>query len=793
MLAKRPGFTLVAVIALALGIGANTAIFSVVNAVLINPLPYPNSERLMSLYLAHPGGRDRGGLSVADFLGVRDGAESFESVSGAFVSRNGFNLSSNDSPERVTGVAVTADFFGTFNVTPALGRTFEAGDDQPGRPQTAVVSYAFWQKHLDGDTAAPGRSILIEGQQVTVVGVLPAEFQFPGGIPSEVYLNLTLNPPRFRAPFFIQTFARLKPGVSEAQGEQDLNRVIGQIEQQYPTSATDISFNLVPLKESIVGDARLPLMIILAAVVLVLLIASANVANLLLARSAAREKEMAIRMALGANRGRIIRQLLTESLLLAAIGGVAGLLLALWGVDLLVALGPRVPRLQDVGLDGRVLAFSSLIALLSGVLFGLAPAIQSSRSALNESLKEGGRTGMEAPGRRGVRSALVVVEIALALVLLLGAGLLVRSFIELQQVPAGVDGEKVLTFQVNVPRATYGEDAQINGFFKQLLERINSLPGVESSAVSMSLPPHLLVMTNPYTPEGRTVAPGESPPAAEQLLISAAYFDALRIPIINGRTFTEADGPDAPPVIIINRTMADKVFPGENPLGKRMQTGQPCPTCSWFTVIGVVGDVKYSGLDASPAPTMYTHYFQDPFWRSMYVVVRTSVEPMGLIGQMRQEVQSIDKDIPIASVRTLDELLVESVAQPRFRTLLVSIFAGVALVLAAVGIYGVMSYSVTERRHEIGIRMALGATSSDVMRMVVGHGMRLALIGVAIGVAGAFALTRLLANLLFGVTTTDPVTFIVLPLVLAGVALAATYVPARRATRVDPMIALRHE
>jgi putative ABC transport system permease protein len=793
MLAKRPGFTLVAVIALALGIGANTAIFSVVNAVLINPLPYPNSDRLMSLYLAHPGGRDRGGLSVADFLGVRDGAESFESISGAFVSQNGFNLSSNDSPERVTGVAVTADFFGTFNVTPALGRTFETGDDQPGKPQTAVVSYGFWQKHLGGDTAAPGRTILIEGQQVTVVGVLPAEFQFPGGVPSEVYLNLTLNPPRFRAPFFLVTYVRLKPGVSESQGEQDLSRAIEQIEQKYPDSPTDLSFNLVSLKESIVGNTRLPLMIILAAVVLVLLIASVNVANLLLARSAAREKEMAIRMALGANRGRIIRQLLTESVMLAAMGGAAGLLLALWGVDLLVALGPEVPRLQDVGLDARVLAFTSLIALLSGVLFGLAPAIQSSRSALNEPLKEGGRSGMQAPGRRGMRSALVVAEIALALVLLVGAGLLVRSFVELQQVPAGVDAENVLTFQVNVPRAKYREDAQINGFFNQLLDRINSLPGVEASAVSMSLPPHLLVMRNPYNPEGRTVEPGESLPAAEQLLISTAYFDALRIPIIDGRTFSEADGPNAPPVIIINETMADKVFPGEDPLGKRMQTGQPCPTCPWYTVIGVVGDVKYSGLDARPAPTMYTHYFQDPFWRSMYVVVRTSQDPAGLIGQVRQEVQSLDKDMPIAKVRTLNELLVESVAQPRFRTLLVGIFAGVALLLAAVGIYGVMSYSVTERSHEIGIRMALGATSSDVMRMVVGEGMKLAIIGSIIGLAGAFALTRLLANLLFGVTATDPLTFILLPLVLAAVALAATYIPARRATRVDPMVALRHE
>jgi putative ABC transport system permease protein len=539
------------------------------------------------------------------------------------------------------------------------------------------------------------------------------------------------------------------------------------------------------------------LLVILGAVAFVLLIAAANVANLQLARAASREREMAIRRALGANRWRIVRQLLTESLLLAAIGCVVGLLLAHQGIDLFRTFGPaNLPRLREVDLDGRVLSFTMLAALLSGLIFGLAPALQSSRADFNESLKEGGRAGTESHGRKRLRGLLVVAEVALTLVLLVGAGLMLKSFLRLQEVNPGFRPDHLLTAQISLPPARYAEDHKIITFYQELINRMKSLPGVQAVGISMSLPPNRLSLSNDFGIEGRPLAPGQTRPIAEEMTISPDYFTALGVPLLRGRFFTDADKAGAPPVLIINETMARHYFPNEDPIGKRLQTGDPNPNAPWQTIVGVVSNVKYTGLEAEETLTMYTPY-TTPDWvswsRSMYLVVRTAGEPLGLSSALRQQVRALDQDLPVVNLKTMEQVIHESVAAPRFRALLLGLFAAVALLLAAIGIYGVISYTVTERTHEIGIRMALGAQIGDVFRLVIGQGMKLALSGVAIGLAVSFALTRLMKTLLFGVSATDPLTFAGIAVLLAGVALLACWIPARRAAKVDPMITLRSE
>ncbi|HZS07632.1 MAG TPA: ABC transporter permease [Blastocatellia bacterium] len=795
MLWKKPGFTLVAVITLALGIGANTAIFSVVNAVLLRPLPYPEPGRLVMAFLSDPQeGLNRSSLGIADFLAVREQNQSFEKV--AIFSVNDFTLTGGERPEQVPGATVSADFFATLGVAPALGRTGLAEDERAESPRVVVVSHGFWRQRLAAEPQIIGRTINLDSTPFTVIGVMPEGFRFPLTPDAELWPVRVIRQPRGRPPYFNRCVARLKPGVTEQQARGDLTAIAARVQKQFPQSPFN-TMTTVPLVDYVVRDVRRALLITLGAVAFILLIAAANVANLQLARAAAREREMAVRLALGASRWRVVRQLLTESLLLAACGGAVGLLLAVWGLDLFRTFGQTdLLRLQEVSLDGRVLGFTMLSALVGGLIFGLAPALESSKTDLNESLKEGGRAATEGDRRRRLRGLLVVAEVALTLVLLIGAGLLLRSFLRLQDVNPGFRPEHLLTAQISLPQARYAEDQKIIAFHQQLLNRLQNLPGVEAAGISMSLPPNLLQISNPFGIEGRPLQPGQARPLAEEMTISPDYFRALGVPLLRGRFFTDADREGAPQVMIINEAMARRYFPNEDPVGRRLQTGDPNPNSPWETIVGVVGNVKYTGLDAEETPTMYVPY-TTPGWvswsRTMYLVVRTTGEPLALAPLVRREVQALDRDLPVADLRAMEQVIYQSITEPRFRTLLTGLFAAVALLLATVGIYGVISYVVAERTHEIGIRMALGARGPDVLRLVVGQGMKLALSGVAIGLAASFLLTRLMKGLLFGVSAADPVTFITVALLLAIIALLACWIPARRATRVDPLVALRYE
>ena len=795
MLLKRPAFTSMAVLTLALGIGANSAIFSVVNAVLLRPLPYPEPERLVMAFLTNPAqGQTRSSLGMADFLAVRERNQSFEHVT-AF-SFGALTFTGGERPEQVSGAWVSADFFATLRVTPARGRAYQAEDERPESARVVVIGHSFWQQRLAAEPEVIGKTINLDSTPYTIIGVMPESFHFALTPEAELWPVRVIRPPRSRPPYFNRCLGRLKPGVTEQQAQADLSAIAAQVQRQFPDSPYS-AMTTRPLMTSMVGEVRRALLVILGAVAFVLLIAAANVANLQLARAASREREMAVRRALGANRWRIVRQLLTESLMLAALGGAVGLLLALWGIDLFRTFGPaNLPRLQEVNLDGRVLSFTLLAALLSSLIFGLAPALQSSRADLNESLKEGGRAGTESHGRKRLRGLLVIAEVALTLVLLVGAGLLLKSFLRLQEVNPGFQPDHLLTAQISLPPARYAEDQKIIAFHQELINRMKSLPGVQAVGMSMSLPPNQLQISNPFGIEGRPLAPGQTRPLAEEMTISPDYFTALGVPLLRGRFFTDAEKAGAPEVLIINEAMARRFFPNEDPVGKRLQTGDPNPNKPWETIVGVVGNVKYTGLKAEESPTLYAPY-TTPDWvswsRSMYLVVRTADEPLGLSSALRQQVRALDPNLPVVKLKTMEQVIHESVTEPRFRTSLLGLFATVALLLATIGIYGVISYAVTERMHELGIRMALGAQPGDVLRLVIGQGMKLALGGVAIGLAASFALTRLMKTLLFGVSATDPLTFAVIAVLLTGVALLACWIPARRATQVDPMIALRTE
>jgi predicted permease len=792
-MARSPAFTLVAVLTLALGIGANTAIFSVVNGVLLRPLPYADPDRLYWVTIDRREIGNRFTLSVADFLIMRERAQSFERL--AAVRGERLNLTGGAEPERVAGMWVTADFFAALGARPAIGRTFLTHEDRPDSHPVAVVSHALWQRHLGSDPNAHGRTLRLNDKTYTVIGVMPPDFNFIA--PVEVWPVLQLSRPERRPPFTLRLVGRLKPGASRQQLEAEFAAVQAEVEREYPDAQKAIwGFAAEPLKHFLTGNVRLALLALLVAVGFVLLIATANVANLLLARASAREREMAIRAALGASRRRIVRQLLTESLLLAAAGGALGLLLAVWGLDLLVALGPaNFPRLREVGIDRGVLGFTAAVSLTSGLFFGLVPALQTARADLNESLKEGGRGSTEARGRQRLRALLVVSQTALALMLLVGAGLMLRSFARLQRVDPGFNPEGVLAVPLTLPLTKYADDKKRVTLYREIVERVRALPGVRTASVGISVPPAGGGQVEYFEVEGHPIPAGQNYPLAEEVMIGPDYLRTLGIPLHSGRHFADGDDAEAPPVAIVNETMARRYFPAGSALGRRIRAGGFGPEDPWITIVGVAGDVKFAGLDAETSPTIYLPVGQQLWWRTpMYLVLRAEgADASALTASVRGEVQSADRDLPVANVKTGAQLVHETVGQPRFRTLLITIFAAVALLLAAVGIYGVISYSVSRRTHEIGVRMALGAGARDVLRLVISQGMRPALLGMALGLAGAFALTRLMEGLLFGVEATDSATFAATAALFALVALAACCVPAWRALKVDPVIALRCE
>jgi len=800
MLLKSPSISIVATIALALGIGANTAIFSVVNAVLLRPLPFPESESLVSLFETdRQRGLERGTHSYPNFFDIRAQNTVLERV--ACFHGGDYILSGRGEPARLQGSVVTSDLFPLLRVHPILGRTFLPDDDKPSESgRVVILSQPLFQKRFNSDPSIVNQAITLNGISFTVVGVMPAGFEFPiQNDPVELWTTIAGDASgeapvtAQRGAHFLQVIGRLKPGVTQEQAQAEVTAIASRLEQQYPDTNTHRSLRVDSALKALVGDIRPTLLILLGAVACVLLIACANVANLLLARATSRHKEMAIRAAMGASRLRVIRQLLTESVLLSLLGGAVGLLLAVWWSDLLIALGKEdIPRALHVGIDLRVLGFTLGVSILTGVIFGLAPAFHSSKRELIDALKEGGRGTSEGARRNKVRSALVVSELAIAVVLLVGAGLLIKSLWRLQKVNSGLQPQNVLTFNVGLPEK-YNYEKQAR-FFIDLKSRLESLPGVQSASSVLPLPLSGDRFSISFEIEGRPMAPKDHP-SGDFFAAGVGYFRAMGIPIIKGRDFDDRDRYGSNPVVIITETLARQFFPNEDPIGKRIQPGINTIEGDKTTmreIIGVVGDVRNRSLDTAPKQAYYVPQTQVPF-DQMVMVVKTFDDPHNLISAATKQVSAMDRDIPVFGVKTMEEYLSTSVAAPRFSTTLLTIFAGVALVLTVVGLYGVMSYSVAQRRNEIGIRLALGAQSRDVLVMIVKQGSLLIGLGLVIGLSGAFALTRLIASMLFGVTAKDPLTFTAVGALLAAVALLACYVPAWRATKVDPMEALRYE
>ena len=789
MLLKNPGFTLIAVVALALGIGANTAIFSVVNSVVLRPLPYADPDRLVQLREVKLPEHPDFSVTPATFLDWQKQSTSFDQM--AAYGATSVNLISSGEPERLRAARVSAGLIALLGVSPVQGRDFLAEEDQPGRDMVAIISHRLWQRQFGAGNVVLGQTLKLNGTDHAVVGVMPEKYAFPE-TETDVWLPFAFDDDDRQAygAHYINVLARLKPASTVQQAQSEMNAIAEQLAKDHAEMKTGWTVNVVPMLDYVVGDTKTALLVLLGAVGFVLLIACANVANLMLARAATRQKEIAIRTALGSSRSRIARQLLTESVLLAMVGGGAGLLLAVWGVDALLALAPQdLPRLNDVAVDGGVLIFTLGLTLVTGVLFGLAPALQASKPDLNETLKDAGRGSSEGARRHRVRSFLVVSELALSLTLLIGGGLMIKSFWRLQHVNPGFNPSNAITATLSLPQRKYPEDAQQTAFGTQLVQNISRLPGVQSAAVSNVLPIAQDFVLGVVV-EGRPRVSDSEAPKTNYFAVSPDYFKAMGIPLVRGRAFDERDKAGAPRVVIINQTMAAKLFPGEDPIGKRIHITMNKEI--YREIVGIAGDVKQHGLDKETLSQTYEPFLQEPS-TFMNVIVRADGDPAGLTAAIRGEVLALDREQPIARVQTLEKVVATSVAQHRFAMILMGSFALVAFVLAAVGLYGVMSYSVAQRTHEIGIRMALGAKQSDVLRMVVGQGAALALAGVAIGLGAAFAVTRLMASLLFEVTATDPLTFSVIAALLAAVALAASFIPARRATKVDPMIALRYE
>ena len=789
-LISNPGFAIVATITLALGIGANAAIFSVVNTVLLRPLPFKDPDSLIMIRETKLPQFPEFSVSPGNFLDWRKQNTVFERL--VATRGSSFNLIGSGDPQRLIGLNVSDGFFAMLGAQPQIGRDFLPEEDQPGRNNVVILSNGFWQNQFGGSSSIINQTINLNGQGYTVIGVMPPTFRF-GDLATALWtpMAFTAQQAQQHGGHYLSAIGRLKPGVPLEQARAEMSTIANRLAAQYPDANTGWNVKLTPMLEYQVRSIKPALLVLLGAVAFVLLIACTNVANLLLARATSRQKEFAIRTALGASRPRIVRQLLTESILLSLVGGMIGLVLAVWGVDLLLALAPEgLPRVRDVSLDGRVLLFTIGISLLTGLGFGLVPALQASKPNLNETMKDAGRGSSEGGRRQIIRSSLVVVEIALALVLLIGAGLMIKSFSRLQKVDPGFNPHNALMVPIVLPQRKYPEENQQASFFTQLIQKVKALPGVQAAGISCVIP----LSDNDYVLgfeiQGRPPYPAGTGPNTNYYSVSPDYFKAMGIPLLRGRVFTEHDTVNEPRVVVINETMARKFFPNEDPIGKRLHvTNGPVV---YREIVGIVGDVKHYGLDQEPKPQTYEPYTQRalPF---MALIVRTPGDPTGLTAAIRNEVLSIDKEQPISNIRTLDRLFSTSISQQRFSMLLLGIFAAVAIVLATIGIYGVMSYSVTQRTHEIGIRIALGAGRRHVLKLIVGHGMLLALIGITAGLVISFALTRVMSTLLFEVSATDPMTFGVIALLLISISLLACYIPARRATKVDPIVALRYE
>jgi predicted permease len=807
MLRRRPGFTAVAVLTLALGIGANTAVFSIVNAVLLRPPPYAQPERLVKIWGRYSKeGIPQNWISEPEWWDMREALRSFSSMA-AYATGGGANLTRDGSqPLRVTTTVATAGLFPLLGVQPLLGRVFTAEDDQPGRDRVVVLDYGFWTSQLAGDRSAVGRTIQLNGQAYTVIGVLPRGFAFGGDAELWLPLGLDRAKPNGRGSHYLEVIARLAPGVSLAQAGAELDGFVGRMATQYPRNyGPDTGFGMFlrPLGEEVVGDVRAALIVVFTAVAIVLLMACINLANLLLARSSARSREMGVRAALGAGRLRLVRQLVTESVLVAIVGGACGVLLALWGTGALAAVTQKVlPATSPIAVDGRVLAYAAGVSILTGILFGLAPAWQLSSPHIYEALKDAARESSAAYGHR-LRSVLVVAEIAVALVLLVAAGLMVRSLQHLLDVSPGFQPQHLLTARVSLPASAYKDEEATSVFYRDLVRRLAALPGVQAAGITSLLPMSGNSSSGSTFVQQTPIAglpvfdPFKAPYLeADQRGVTPDFFKAMRIALVRGRFFTAADTATAPPVAIVDEDFARRLWPGRDPIGQQIATGAvpnsnpPAPL--WRTVVGVVGHVKNDSLDREGREQVYVPDGQRGFrMGNAYLALRAAVDPTALAAMVRRQVHALDPSLPVFEVRTMDDRLAESVAPRRFNMLLLVGFGVLALALAVVGTYGVIAYSVSQRTQEIGIRMALGATGRDVLGMVLAGALRLAAIGVAIGVLLAAAATRLLSSLLFGVRTTDPVTFGATAAILLAAAVTAAYLPARRATRVDPMAALR--
>lgn len=796
VMTQSPGFSLAAILTLALGIGAATAIFSMVDAVLLRPLPFAGQDRLVTVWGEVPE-RNQAHVEVSlqDYEGWREGNRVFSGLALLAATDSDLALTGGDQPLHVRGRLVSANLFDVLGVRPALGRSFRPEEDRPDSQKVAVVSHGFWQRHLAGDAGVLGKTVSLDGEPHLVIGVMPADFRFPRNVDLWIPAGPLGTAPELKTIRVFEAIGRLNPGVSIEQAQADMTALSERLEEVHPQTNQGYRASVRPLVDEILGDTGPALLLLLAAVALVLLIACANVAGLLLARAASRQKETAVRIALGAGRPRLIRQLLTESALLALLAAAVGLFLAWLGLRIVTAVGPAdIPRLDEVGIDARVLAFTLLVSLVTAVLFGLAPALQAARPDLTSSLKEGGKSSASLGSRR-LRSLLVVAEVALALVLLVGAGLVIRSFLHLQRTDLGFKPESLLTMRITLYGDKRPEPHQWAAFYRDVAQRVEALPEVERASVVLLRP-----LSGPigwdydFQVEGQTPDEQKTNPTSNHERVSPGYFRTLGIPLVAGRDFTWSDGPEAPQVAIVNQSMARRFWPGQDPVGKRLRFGRPGGRQGpWMTVVGIVGDVRYRELQ-SVKPDVYVPFLQDPNW-AMDLVVRTASDPLSAASAVTAAVQEVDRDQPVSGITTMERALSDTVARPRLRSFILGVFAALALLLAAVGLYGIIAQSVAQRRQEIGIRIALGAGRPEVLRLVLRQGLGLTLAGLAAGLGLALAVgaTGWLSTLLYGVEPTDLVTFAAVPLVLLAVAVAASLIPALRATRVDPLTVLRAE